>query len=103
MMYVRVKRQKNTIFLHVEPSDTFAALKSKLAEVYSVPPSTCGLFIYKDVDGAPKEVELMDLSTIGDQEIQNDAVLLLALKKDGSDAYEKVDVDKFSAPGDEAK
>jgi len=33
MMYVRVKRLNNTIFLHVEPSDTFALLKSKLAEV----------------------------------------------------------------------
>jgi hypothetical protein len=84
----------------------------------------------------------MDLSTIGDHEIANDAVLLLALKKDGartsvivslrtlhrnapsshifpecwlivcprfawsrllgSDTYEKIDVEKFAPPGDEA-
>jgi len=88
----------------------------------------------------------MDLSTIGDHDIANDAVLMLALKKDGawllcmqlsflrnlvisrpphthtflerrliahdcfvtlsltgSDTYEKIDVEKFSPPGDEAK
>ena len=46
------------------------------------------------------QVELMDLSTIGDQEITNDAELWLALKREGSDSYEPFDVEKFAAPGD---
>lgn len=32
-MYVRVKRSKTTIFLHVEPTDTVLELKQKLQEL----------------------------------------------------------------------
>lgn len=32
-MYVRIKREKLTIFLHVEPTDTVAQVKSKLEEL----------------------------------------------------------------------
>lgn len=32
-MYVRVKRQKTTYFLHVEPTDTVLELKQKLQEL----------------------------------------------------------------------
>ena len=32
-MYVRIKRQKTTIFLHVEPTDTVLELKQKLQEL----------------------------------------------------------------------
>lgn len=32
-MYVRVKRNKTTIFLHVEPTDTVLEVKQKLQEL----------------------------------------------------------------------
>lgn len=32
-MYVRVKRSKTTIFLHVEPTDTVLEIKQKLQEL----------------------------------------------------------------------
>ncbi len=32
-MYVRVKRRKQTIFLHSEPTDTLAQLKAKLQDI----------------------------------------------------------------------
>ena len=32
-MYVRVKREKTTIFLHVEPTDTILEVKQKLQEL----------------------------------------------------------------------
>ena len=32
-MYVRVKRGNQTVFLHVEPTDSFALVKEKLGEV----------------------------------------------------------------------
>lgn len=32
-MYVRVKRQKTTYFLHVEPTDTVLEVKQKLQEL----------------------------------------------------------------------
>lgn len=32
-MYIRVKRKKTTIFLHVEPTDTIIEVKQKLQEL----------------------------------------------------------------------
>jgi hypothetical protein len=32
-MYIRVKRRKQTFFLHVEPTDTILEVKSKLQEL----------------------------------------------------------------------
>ena len=32
-MYVRVKRGNQTVFLHVEPTDSFAVVKEKLGKV----------------------------------------------------------------------
>ena len=32
-MYVRVKRGQQTVFLHVEPTDSFAVVKQKLGKV----------------------------------------------------------------------
>jgi hypothetical protein len=32
-MYVRLKRKKQTFFLHVDPTDTVAQMKAKLADV----------------------------------------------------------------------
>ncbi len=34
-MYVRVKRGQQTVFLHVEPTDSFAVVKQKLGKVRS--------------------------------------------------------------------
>ena len=45
----------------------------------------------------------MPESSISDLEIQNDAVLYMILKKEGSDSWEEIDVKPFEAPGDEAK
>lgn len=32
-MYIRVKRKKTTVFLHVEPTDTVLEVKQKLQEL----------------------------------------------------------------------
>lgn len=97
MMYLRVKRKRSTIFLHVEPSDTFKVLKVKCGDVFGVSPSLVGLF-------NTEKVEYNELSTIADLEIKNDAVLYLVLKKDGGgDSYEPFEVEKFSPPGEDAK
>ena len=44
-----MKRKNNTIFLHVEPSDSFATLKEKCGEVYGVSSSNVGLFTTEKV------------------------------------------------------
>ena len=41
--YVRVKRKNSTVFLHVEPSDHFASLKSKCGDIMGVPASSVQL------------------------------------------------------------
>ena len=77
LRYIRMKRQNQTIFMHVEPSDSFATVKAKCGEVYGVGPSSVGLFLEDE------KTELMDLSTVSDLEIANDAVLTFVLKKKG--------------------
>ena len=77
-----MKRKNETIFMHVEPSDSFATVKAKCGEVYGVPPSSVGLFL------EDQKTEVMDLSTISDLEISNDAVLTFVLKKPGKSRSE---------------
>ena len=61
-----------------------------------IPPTSIELF-------GPAKNQLMPESSISDLEIQNDAVLYMILKKEGSDSWEEIDVKPFEAPGDEAK
>lgn len=76
-MYVRVKREKLTIFLHVEPTDTVSQLKSKLEELIQQAPANQRLF--------KNETRLEDGKTLAELGVVNDDVLGLALKQeDGS-------------------
>jgi len=116
-----VKRKNNTIFLHVEPSDSFATLKEKCGEVYGVSSSNVGLFTTEKVSpdatspllvtrtvhhtkltgrsrlpvcvgiATSRQVELMDLATVGDREIPNDGVIWLCLKKDGEATQQRAE------------
>lgn len=43
-MYIRLKRKNQTIFLHVEPSNTFAQIKHKISEIFSMDASHIMLF-----------------------------------------------------------
>jgi uncharacterized protein YcgL (UPF0745 family) len=36
-MYIRLKRKSQTVFLHVEPSNTFQQVKQRVAELFSMP------------------------------------------------------------------
>ena len=46
-MYVRVKRNKQTIFLHCEPSDTVHVVKEKVAAIVNTPSSDQRLLLGK--------------------------------------------------------
>mmetsp|Transcript_15064 Transcript_15064/g.45601 ORF Transcript_15064/g.45601 Transcript_15064/m.45601 type:complete len:105 (-) Transcript_15064:117-431(-) len=92
-MYVRVKRKSQTIFLTVEKSDTALSVKQKLGEIVDVGASSIKLFTAKDDAGS----EFQDTAYV-DTFVDNDAVLYMVLKKDGSDAWEEVDVDDVPAP-----
>jgi len=85
-MYIRVKRQKQTIFLNTDPTETIASLKAKLASLNKVPAANLRLL--------SGEAVLDDAKSVGDSKIENDAVVFLVHKKEGSDAWEDVDVQK---------
>ncbi|CAM9313149.1 unnamed protein product, partial [Chrysoparadoxa australica] len=58
---------------------------SRCGEILNVDASQVGLFATPD-----KAKELVDLATVGDQEVENDQIVYLVLRK--SDGYEDVDV-----------
>ena len=37
--YIRVKRKNQTLFLHVEPNDTFGQVKARIGEILTKDPS----------------------------------------------------------------
>jgi len=43
-MYVRIKRKNQTVFMHVEPPDTFGSIKAKCGEVFDVPAASINLY-----------------------------------------------------------
>ena len=46
-MYVRVKRKKQTIFLHCDPGDTVLQVKEKIEVVTTIPPASQRLLLGK--------------------------------------------------------
>ncbi|CAM9204241.1 unnamed protein product, partial [Ectocarpus sp. 4 AP-2014] len=83
--YIRLKRHNTTVFMHCEPADNFATIKAKAGKLMNIEQGQIGLFATRD-----KARELVDLATIGDQEIDNDQVLYV-VKRSG-DGYEDVSV-----------
>ena len=75
-MYVRVKRHKQTVFIYTEPTESVADLKKRIAEINGVQPARIRL-LYGDVS-------LDESRTVGDHKIENEKVLHLVYKKDGT-------------------
>eukprot|EP00128_Syssomonas_multiformis_P000829 Colp12_sorted_trinity150504_noHs@3632 len=92
-MYVRVKRQKTTVFLEVSNLDSTLAMKKKLEPLLKVPADNMRL-IYNS-----KPLE--DNKTVADNKIQNDDVLALVFR-DGDD-WEEVNITPLSQPQHEAR
>ena len=74
-MYVRIKRKRTTVFLHVEPTDTVLSIKTKVQDLLQEPPARQRL--YKD--GA----QLDDGRSLADLKVETDDVLALALRHEG--------------------
>ena len=47
-MYVRLKRKNQTIFLHVEPSNSFGQIKSRIAEIVGISDPTKIMLLAND-------------------------------------------------------
>mmetsp|Transcript_19766 Transcript_19766/g.58651 ORF Transcript_19766/g.58651 Transcript_19766/m.58651 type:complete len:95 (+) Transcript_19766:91-375(+) len=85
-MYVRVKRRKQTFFLHVEPTDTILELKSKLQDLVQQPPERQQLL---------KETTVLeDAKKLADLKVENDDVLAVTfMQEDGS--WEDVEITPY--------
>lgn len=76
-MYVRVKRIKTTIFLHVDPTDTVLEVKQKLQELVQQAPEAQRLYLGKSM--------LEDAKQLAELKVENDDVLALTYQlSDGS-------------------
>jgi hypothetical protein len=78
-MYIRVKRQKQTIFLYTEPQEQIIKVKSKISKLNNVPIEKIRL-IFNDIP-------LEDEKTIQDYKIENDKIVYLVYKKEGNFKY----------------
>lgn len=60
-MYIRLKRKNQTMFLHVEPSDNFGNIKTRIAENFNMEPGSIALFI---ADAKVNNVMLISLKNL---------------------------------------
>jgi hypothetical protein len=96
-MYVRVKRAKTTMFLHVDPSETVMELKQKIQAATDSEETPGGVPIDRQrlLAGPTFEQALEDARQLQELKVENDAVLALVhATEDGG--WEPVDV---QAPG----
>mmetsp|Transcript_18554 Transcript_18554/g.25718 ORF Transcript_18554/g.25718 Transcript_18554/m.25718 type:complete len:102 (+) Transcript_18554:351-656(+) len=91
-MYVRVKRQKQTIFLHVEASETVLELKQKVQALTDQPADEQRLFLEGNL--------LDDAKSLAELKVGNDAIIALIYKIDDENAtWEDIDIYSVNADG----
>ncbi|KAL4432808.1 hypothetical protein ABPG77_008134 [Micractinium sp. CCAP 211/92] len=88
-MYVRVKREKLTVFLHCDGTDTVAQIKSKLQELLQKPAEEQRLF--------KGGVALEEEKTLAELNVANDDELAVAYKLEGSDEFEPIHIERFDS------
>eukprot|EP01031_Cornospumella_fuschlensis_P031410 gene31410-37968_t len=93
-MYIRLKRKNQTIFLHVEPSNSFGQIKARIAEILNMPDPNRIQLIAND-----KKKELVDLATVSDQEVKSDDIVYMVFAKEVGGGWEELQVDNLSAFG----
>ncbi|KAF0686948.1 Aste57867_21296 [Aphanomyces stellatus] len=89
-VYLRVKRKNQTFFVLAEPHDTFLKVKETLASILTLSSSNQVQLWHTN-----KQKELLDAATVADQEIENDAVIYLCLKKENTEVWEDIQVAKL--------
>lgn len=86
-MYIRVKRKKQTFFVHVEPTDSILEVKQKLQELTEQPPENQQLW-------SKGGVQLEDAKKLADLKIENDDIIALCFaQEDGQ--FEPVDITPY--------
>ncbi|XP_016573911.1 ubiquitin isoform X2 [Capsicum annuum] len=75
-MYIRVKRNKTTYFIQCDPTETILQIKEKLYNLIDQPANDQRLILM------PAGHVLEDSKSLADQNVENDAVLALTLRKE---------------------
>jgi hypothetical protein len=91
-MYIRVKRKNQTIFLYTDQTEKIADVKGKIAKINEHPADQLAL-IFNDH-------RLEDDKTVADAKIENDNIVFLVYKKEGSNDFEEVDIQKTKTEGE---
>ncbi|KAF3625675.1 putative calcineurin subunit B-like isoform X1, partial [Capsicum annuum] len=86
-MYIRVKRNKTTYFIQCDPTETILQIKEKLYNLIDQPANDQRLILM------PAGHVLEDSKSLADQNVENDAVLALTLRKDDNE-FEDVNIVK---------
>jgi len=86
--HVRIKRKKTTIFLYMESDATVHDLRAKVNHITKVPTSDIKFFIDKD-----GEIVVDENKTLAEQKIQSDDVVYMVYRKEGTEEWEKIEVD----------
>ncbi|KAL9649204.1 hypothetical protein ABK040_004225 [Willaertia magna] len=95
-MYVRIKRQKTTIFLHCDPIDKISTLKERISQLTSISVDKQKLFRNED-----SEEDLTDNLTLEELAISNDSILYLVYYDESNEQWESIDIPKPSYDEDE--
>eukprot|EP00878_Enallax_costatus_P027251 GHUV01029316.1.p3 GENE.GHUV01029316.1~~GHUV01029316.1.p3 ORF type:complete len:108 (+),score=44.26 GHUV01029316.1:368-691(+) len=95
-MYIRVKRQKTTVFLQVEPTDTVLEIKQKLQGLIEQPPDKVQL--HKQLANGSYE-QLEDSKKLADLKVENDDVVAMCYMQEDGSGFEAI---KISTPGEDA-
>ncbi|XP_057546663.1 polyubiquitin 9-like [Amaranthus tricolor] len=86
-MYIRVKRNKSTYFIHCDPTEKVLEIKQKLQGIIDQPVDDQRLILLETGE------VLDDSKTLAEEKVENDAVVALTLKKD-DDEFEDVNIEK---------
>lgn len=94
LTYARLKRHNQTIFLQVDPTDSFKVVKGKVANTTMVAPEDIRL-IAKD-----SATILEDDATLGDQQHDTGDVIFWVMKTDDG-GYEDIALQDITQTGEE--
>lgn len=99
-MYVRVKRAKQTIFLHVEPTETILEVKQKIQALTDKPVFEQRLFLH---GSDQHKLHLEDAKSLAELKVENDAILALVYKVEGDgEEYEAINIETVGGAAEEA-
>mmetsp|Transcript_25745 Transcript_25745/g.89663 ORF Transcript_25745/g.89663 Transcript_25745/m.89663 type:complete len:114 (-) Transcript_25745:93-434(-) len=89
-IYVRAKRQNETVFLSCEPGDTMMLLKTKLQEITGTDATSIRIL------GLDRLTIFEDESTVADHQLKDNAIVYFVFKGEHGDTYEDVKPHMFA-------